>query len=88
MRSLAILVGSAITAGSLIFAGPALASPPSADPSAAAAAADASGGIGKIGLQACAMTVVHTQDDDRGIDGAKVDKSGFQRDDTAAPVSH
>ena len=30
------------------------------------------------------MSVVHTQDDDRGIAGAHVDKSGFQTNDTAA----
>lgn len=87
MKSLAIVIGSAVTAGSLIFAGPALAAP-SPDPSAQSAASDAKDGIGKIGLEACATTVVHTQDDDRGIAGARVDKSGFQRNDTATPIGH
>ncbi|MCB0931692.1 MAG: hypothetical protein KDB71_07315 [Mycobacterium sp.] len=41
-------------------------------------------GVGKIGTTGASMSVVHTQDDDRGIAGAHVDKSGFQTNDTAA----
>lgn len=79
MKRFTILGMAALTSLSLTFAAPALADSDN-NPSLTSASADAAASPGALGASS-PKSLLTAQDSDQGTGGARIDSTGFQRDD-------